>query len=82
METTIRYVVLGSGVDIERWRRGRGLSRSEICPVMPHNPHHLRGRSLAPDVEVITLPSWRPTERVQAEVDRSLALGRIAYAMS
>lgn len=78
----IRYVVLGSAVDIEHWRHERGLSRREVCAVMPRNPHGLRGRSLGPEVEVITLHSWRPTEGVQAEVDRSLALARIAHAMT
>lgn len=74
-----RYVVLGLVNDIESWRREQGLSRRQVIAVSTHGENALRGLTLTHHHEVVTLPSWsHASPRVAAEVERNLAIARLA----
>lgn len=69
-----RVIVLGSGRDIEAWRKVEGLSPREVIPVTPRGGRTaLRG--LSGDFEVQYLPSWEQASRdTRIEVDQNLTI--------
>jgi hypothetical protein len=72
-----RYVVCGNVPDVEAWRRERGLSRRDVIAQSTTSRHTLRG--LSGSFEVVELPSWASaSEPVRAEVERNLAIARLA----
>jgi hypothetical protein len=72
-----RYVVCGNVPEIEAWRRERGLSRRDVIAQSTTSRHALRG--LSGPFEVVELPSWASaSERVRAEVEKNLAIARLA----
>ena len=74
----VHYIVLGLVVDIEAWRRERGLSRREVFSVSTRGIAPMRGittAGFAPDFEVVELPSWSlATPRYRQEFERNLAI--------
>lgn len=72
-----RYVVRGVLPDVEKWRRARGLPRRVVIAVSTTNAAALRG--ISGPFEVITLESWgSASQTVRDEVDRSIAIARLA----